>query len=194
MARPRAFDRTEAVHLAMDAFWDLGFENASTAVLEERMGIGRSSFYAAFGSKESLYAEAMDAYIAALRERVVAPLREEGPAMGVLRAFFESVARRGSDGGCVRTCMIVRASVSGDRPACVQGRIDRVMHELDEAFHDLLVRARAEGSLALGRASLRAEARLLTTLFQGMNIAAGAGRPARELLGMARSMLAMLER
>ena len=60
MARPREFDRTKALHQAVEAFWEMGYEGTSTATLVERLGIGRSSLYAAFGSKDELYAEAMD--------------------------------------------------------------------------------------------------------------------------------------
>lgn len=48
------FDRSEALRQAMETFWDLGYEGASTAVLVDRLGIARSSLYAAFGSKDGL--------------------------------------------------------------------------------------------------------------------------------------------
>ena len=39
MGRPREFDREQALEVAMQAFWELGYEGASTAILEQRMGI-----------------------------------------------------------------------------------------------------------------------------------------------------------
>src|SRR5688572_25410961 len=61
--RPRSFDREEALRRAMEIFWALGYEGATLTDLQEAMGgITAPSFYAAFGSKESLFREAVELY------------------------------------------------------------------------------------------------------------------------------------
>jgi TetR/AcrR family transcriptional regulator, copper-responsive repressor len=60
--RPRAFDREQALNTALDLFWRQGFEGTSTAQLTAAMGIAPPSLYAAFGSKEALFREALAAY------------------------------------------------------------------------------------------------------------------------------------
>lgn len=177
----------------MEAFWELGYEATSTADLEQRMGIGRSSFYAAFGSKDALYAEAMDTYIRDLRVRVIERLRAEGPALQVLEDFFLGIAKRGvPNGEPLRCCMVVRASVSGGKQTPeIRARIDKAIGELDDAFHDLLRRARREGALG-ETCKLRDTARFLTTTFQALNVAALAGRSRRELREIIRNALATL--
>lgn len=60
--RPRAFDREAALGAATRLFWKKGYSATSIADLTEAMGIGSPSLYAAFGSKERLYAEALDKY------------------------------------------------------------------------------------------------------------------------------------
>lgn len=194
MARPREFDRTTALRQAMEAFWELGYEGTSTAALVERLGIGRSSLYAAFGSKDELYAEAMDSYVRDLRVRVIGKLRAEGPAMDVLENLFLGVAERGAPNGePLRCCMVVRACLSGtDQSPEIRARTRKAIGELDDAFHDLLQRARDEG--ALGDCSkLRDSARFLTTTFQALNVAALAGRSRRELREIIRKALTTLE-
>ncbi len=182
MARPREFDRNKALHLAMETFWELGYEATSTGVLVSRMGIGRSSLYATFGSKEELYAEAMDSYVRDLRVRVIERLEADGPALEILEDFFLSVAqRRGSTDEPLRCCMIVRASISGtDQTPEIRTRIKKTIEELDRAFFKLLQRAREEGTLKTNT-KLRDSARFLTTTFQALNVAALAGRDCREL-------------
>ena len=194
MARPREFDRDEALQRAMVAFWEMGYDATSTAVLEQRLNIGRSSLYAAFGSKDELYAEAMELYVRDLRQRVIARLRAPGPTLAVLESFFLGVAERGKPGGePLRCCMIVRAALLGtDLAPAVRERVRRTVAELDDAFHELLQRARSEGAIGETH-KLRDTARFLTTTFQALNVATLAGRSRRELRSIVRQALGTLQ-
>jgi len=60
--RPRAFDREAALSRAMRLFWQKGYAATSMSDLTEAMGIASPSLYAAFGSKEALYAETLRHY------------------------------------------------------------------------------------------------------------------------------------
>ena len=113
--------------------------------------------------------------------------------MKVLERFLLGVADRGDPGGeRLRCCMVVRASVSGtEHPPEIERRITAAVAELDDAFHDLLKRARDEGTLRKG-GKLRDSARFLTTTFQALNVAAHAGRSKRELREVVRRALATL--
>ncbi len=62
MARPREFDRDAALTAAINVFWAKGFAATSTEDLVHAMGIGRQSFYNAFGDKHQLYLEAVQTY------------------------------------------------------------------------------------------------------------------------------------
>jgi TetR/AcrR family transcriptional regulator, transcriptional repressor for nem operon len=84
MVRPREFDRDAALGRAMKVFWAKGFASTSTEDLLDAMGIGRQSFYNAFGDKRRIYMEALAAY----QERTVADhLRRlndpDSPLMGI---------------------------------------------------------------------------------------------------------------
>jgi TetR/AcrR family transcriptional repressor of nem operon len=62
MARPREFDREEALERATGVFWAKGFASTSTDDLLTAMGIGRQSLYNAFQDKRALYLEALERY------------------------------------------------------------------------------------------------------------------------------------
>jgi TetR/AcrR family transcriptional repressor of nem operon len=59
MARPREFDREEALERATGVFWAKGYASTSTDDLLTAMGIGRQSLYNAFQDKRALYLEAL---------------------------------------------------------------------------------------------------------------------------------------
>jgi AcrR family transcriptional regulator len=63
IGRPREFDRGAALKAAMVLFWRKGFAATSMNDLCEAMGVRSPSLYAAFGSKEALYLEAIQHYV-----------------------------------------------------------------------------------------------------------------------------------
>ncbi|OKO75388.1 TetR family transcriptional regulator [Bradyrhizobium sp. NAS80.1] len=60
--RPREFDRGLALERARDLFWTRGYEGTSMADLVNALGIASARIYAAFGSKEALFREAIEHY------------------------------------------------------------------------------------------------------------------------------------
>src|SRR5260370_36903102 len=62
MARPREFEREEALERATEVFWAKGYASTSTDDLLTAMGIGRQSLYNAFQDKRALYLEALERY------------------------------------------------------------------------------------------------------------------------------------
>src|ERR1700743_43149 len=78
--RPRAFDRELALEAAMTLFWRQGFFGTSMTDLCDAMGIRSPSLYAAFGSKEALYREAIDHYVRTIGTPVWDKLEEGATA------------------------------------------------------------------------------------------------------------------
>ena len=60
--RPATFDRRAALDAAAPLFWRHGYEGASIAQLTAAMGVAPPTLYAAFGSKEQLFRDAMRHY------------------------------------------------------------------------------------------------------------------------------------
>src|SRR3990170_7412592 len=91
--RPRSFDRDDALQSAMALFCDRGYDGTSLDELLHAMGgITPPSFYAAFGSKERLFAEVVDLYRCTAGE---APARalEQSP----VRDAFDQMMRASVD-------------------------------------------------------------------------------------------------
>ncbi len=62
MARPKEFERDEALKAALGIFRKKGFSATSTDDLRLAMGIGRQSFYDTFKGKKEIYLEALRKY------------------------------------------------------------------------------------------------------------------------------------
>jgi AcrR family transcriptional regulator len=67
--RPRHFDREQVLAQAMHVFWVSGFQGSSIHELSQSMGLAPASLYAAFGSKEALFEEAVALYLATEAEK-----------------------------------------------------------------------------------------------------------------------------
>jgi TetR/AcrR family transcriptional repressor of nem operon len=60
------FSRETALETAKGHFWRAGYEASNVKVLSAHLGITRSSFYNAFGSRKKLFCEVIDSYAADL--------------------------------------------------------------------------------------------------------------------------------
>ncbi|MFT5701400.1 MAG: TetR/AcrR family transcriptional repressor of nem operon [Desulforhopalus sp.] len=61
MARAQ-FDRNEVIEKSVELFWQNGFSGSSMQQVVETTGLKPGSIYLAFGSKESLFREALESY------------------------------------------------------------------------------------------------------------------------------------
>lgn len=105
--RPRAFDRDAALEAAMHAFWRRGFDNTSMLDLVNAMGIASPSIYAAFGSKETLFREALELYVRNYGTIIRDALREEREVRSALRRAFGGVIDLLDSFDGPRGCLVV---------------------------------------------------------------------------------------
>jgi len=106
IGRPREFDRGAALEAAMLLFWRKGFAMTSMNDLCEAMGIRSPSLYAAFGSKEGLYLEALEHYVQTVGPPIWDRLAEGATARAsvesLLLAATESLPKsRATPAGCM---------------------------------------------------------------------------------------------
>jgi TetR/AcrR family transcriptional repressor of nem operon len=66
---------------------------SSAKALSERLGITRSSFYNAFGSREASFKEALDLYFSIAPDRVLAHIEANESVLEVLTRTFRDVCR-----------------------------------------------------------------------------------------------------
>lgn len=91
--RPRNFDPDTALDAIVEAFWDRGFAGTSVDDLQERIGVKRGSFYAAFGDKETAWRRALDRYTGSITAAAISTLDAPGPPAERIAAFIQFVGR-----------------------------------------------------------------------------------------------------
>ncbi|HEV2676559.1 MAG TPA: TetR/AcrR family transcriptional regulator [Aliidongia sp.] len=185
--RPRSFDRQTALLRAMELFWAKGFEDSSMTDLTQAMGIGSPSLYAAFGSKEALFREAVELYQATVGLRIWQSLDDETTIAGAIERFLLATAEAYSTPGEPPGCLIVLgASLSGrgDAVVCETLRTRRAdnVARLDQRF----ARAVADGELP-SDFDHGAAAAFYAALQHGMSIMARDGADAATLQAIART-------
>jgi len=107
--RPRILDRDVGLDVAAQLFWQHGYEGTSIADLTQAMGITPPSLYAAFGSKEELYRQALDHSIAREMKCRSEALEGDMSAYDALAFYLNDVAEGITAPGKPRGCIVSTA-------------------------------------------------------------------------------------
>lgn len=110
--RPREFDRDAALAKARDAFWARGYEGVSMADLVEALGLASARIYAAFGSKEALFREAIMLYDEGEGGFASRALAEESTARAAIRRILVEAIETYTRPGRPHGCMVVTAATN----------------------------------------------------------------------------------
>jgi AcrR family transcriptional regulator len=165
----------------MDVFWAVGYEGATLNDLQEAMGgITAPSFYAAFGSKEKLFREAVELYSSTLGKPMMKALAETPTARAAIEALLEGAVKAFRKPGKPRGCMLVLAAMNST-PAnkSVQEYLRGLRARRRKAIGRRLRRGVEDGELPRGLEA-GALASFYTTVIDGLAIQArdGASRQA----------------
>lgn len=158
--RPRSFDEAAALDAAMRVFWEKGFEATSLDDLTRAMGLSRSSFYAAFEGKQTLFLRAVEHY----SRKGIQTLKEVADEAGneAVDAILQALAN--PDGG-KRGCLLINCITElapHDEKVAELGR--RHIENIEEIFARAIDpddpetardKASAYYSLAIGTLALR---------------------------------------
>ena len=118
MGRPRTFDREHAVEQALHLFWQHGYDATSLAQLKAGLGGGISapSFYAAFGSKEALFDECVQRYLATFAQVTECLWDESLPPRQAIETALRQSARMQCEEGHPKGCMVALGVMSAPSP------------------------------------------------------------------------------
>ncbi|NYI04518.1 TetR/AcrR family transcriptional regulator [Allostreptomyces psammosilenae] len=186
MARPRTFDEERALDAAMRAFWANGYEATSTQDLCDATGLGRSSIYNTFSSKQDLFRRALARYIEAMTAAQLAVLEDqERSPLERVRALFAQIIDREFENrrdGRSLGCLTVNTTVElAGRDAEADRMLERDTARRLTALRVVLESGQRAGEIASAR-DADSLARFLNAVIAGMRVAGqgGADRAAME--------------
>lgn len=190
--RPRAFDRDAALSAATRLFWQKGYAATSISDLTAAMSIGSPSLYAAFGSKEALYGEALRYYGENYEALVWSGFKAAPTGRAAVEALLmdSAAALTGRSGrteplGCMVTLSAVGSEGHAELGAIVKSARGDGLRRLKER----LARAQREGDLN-DTADINGLARFAMAVQNGMSVMARDGASREELEAVARHTLA----
>lgn len=184
--RPRAFDREAALAQATRLFWTKGYEATSMSDLTQAMGIGATSLYAAFGSKEALYGEALRHYADTYKGLVWTRFFSAGTARKAVESFLldSAAALTGSLCDIPLGCMVTLSSVGSEGHSELGKLVQSARALTLSRLKERIGQAVAEGEITAS-VDIHALARFVQTIQNGMSILARDGASRAELEAVA---------
>jgi AcrR family transcriptional regulator len=183
--RPRSFDRAAALRRAMKVFWAKGYDGTSLSDLTTAMDINSPSLYAAFGSKEALFHEAVELYGATEGTEIWTALPDAPTAREAIESFLRTSAKVLTRPGKPKGCLIALGELHSQvANASVCRDLRRRRSKNVAALRERLERAGSEGELPAAL-DCQAVATFYATVQHGMSIQARDGATRKTLLDIA---------
>ena len=188
--RPREFDRQAALARAMEVFWEKGLEGASMIDLTTAMGIASPSLYAAFGSKEALFREAVAHYVATDGAAIWNAVANAATVYKAVEALLMETARQFSRPGKPRGCLVILSALhANEANEAVRAELAAIRSRNAAALARRLAAAAASGEIA-PNTDTDALADFYVTVQQGLSIRSRDGADRAALEAEARAALA----
>jgi AcrR family transcriptional regulator len=181
--RPRSFDRGEALEAAVRVFRERGYDGATLADLQEAMGgISPPSLYAAFGSKEELFKEAVTSYVASTGEAgrcalEATDLSTRAAIEQVMRANVAAITKSGEPHGCMLVLGALNCT-GEERKSAESANASEYLHQIRlETQRRILQRIKRgirDGDVPRGT-DVESLAMFVTTFLHGLSVQARDG-------------------
>ncbi|PIF37451.1 TetR family transcriptional regulator [Delftia sp. 60] len=191
--RPREFDRDQALERAMLAFWRRGYEGTSMADLVQALGIASARIYAAFGSKQDLFREAVQRYEAGDGGFADRAMAQESRVRDALARVLRDAVATYTDDAHPLGCMVVTAATNcAEENEAVAAWLAEHRRLRTQSLIDRLQRALDEGELRAGT-DVQALGDFYATQLHGISVQARDGVPRQRLLAAMETALLLLD-
>jgi len=174
----------------MRLFWSRGYDAISMADLRAELGITQASLYAAFGSKEQLFHEAVELYRQTAGFSTTAALATRGSAREAIRAMLQAAvdafSAPDSPGGCL---LILGATNCPVESKAVQDHLLSIRRQISQSISNRLKQGQHDGDVPK-TASLTALTAYFSTVLHGLALQSRDGASRKTLTQVAEIAMA----
>lgn len=163
--------------------------------IEQALDMRPGSLYAAFGSKDGLFSEALDLYLGAMLQEMDEHLALYPSITEGLRSYLRKLATSSSGDSSppARACMLVKTLLElNDAHTPLQARINSIFCLIENKFAAVLAEAQRNGEVSETLDCARM-ARLLQTQIMGLRSFAQREVPPEHVQMLADDMVSMLD-
>lgn len=177
----------------MLAFWRRGYEGTSMADLVQALGIASARIYAAFGSKQDLFREAVQRYEAGDGGFADRAMAQEPCVRDALARVLRDAVATYTDDAHPLGCMVVTAATNcAEENEAVAAWLAEHRRQRTQSLIDRLQRALDEGELRAGT-DVQALGDFYATQLHGISVQARDGVPRQRLLAAVQTALLLLD-
>lgn len=170
----------------MRLFWQKGYSATSIGDLTSAMGIGSPSLYAAFGSKEALYAEALQHYTRTNETVAWGGFFAADTAREAIAAFLADTAAGLSE--ICNGCMVTLSAVGSEGHPELGTLVASARNATLTRLKDRLQRGQSDGEIDAS-VDIHGLARFVQSVQNGMSILARDGASLDELMSVAETAM-----
>lgn len=146
--RPKTFDDDEVLVLAMNYFWEHGYENSTLDDLLKAMGIKKSSFYHTFKNKEDLFSRSLRVYEKSLLDYFETLKNEVGPKAALLM-LSDGMIDELKGTGKIKGCLLMNSGKECyNRHSALSHQIEIGLQFLLEASERFVKEAQQKGEIS----------------------------------------------
>lgn len=177
----------------MLAFWRRGYEGTSMADLVQALGIASARIYAAFGSKQDLFREAVQRYEAGDGGFADRAMAQEPRVRDALARVLRDAVATYTDDAHPLGCMVVTAATNcAEENEAVAAWLAEHRRQRTQSLIDRLQRALDEGELRAGT-DVQALGDFYATQLHGISVQARDGVARERLLAAVQTALLLLD-
>lgn len=166
MSRKPSFDRADVVQRALNLFWTKGYHATSLKDLEVALDMRPGSIYAAFGSKENIFIEALNLYAESSRTLLEASLSSAPSKVVGLANYIRNFGCADAEMAPSRACMLMKTVLEtpNDDPVLRQSA-ERLIREAEAGYTNVFREAKSNGELPVNANPDRLASWLMTQVF-----------------------------
>lgn len=166
MARHASYDREDVLAKAQALFWRKGYHATSLKDLEAALDMRPGSIYAAFGSKEALFGEALKGYGRQTLAQFQKVQKAAASPLAGLADHVRAFACIDPDTAPSRACMLVKTLLEmPDDDPVLRRQTEKMMQKMESEFAAAFRAAQSQGELPASASPERLASRLQAAIF-----------------------------